>query len=322
MINRCSGFLLSTLFLAAGAVVLTACNDDSVVGPENPAPTMDNIWPHADGNAWIYDLAVRSFAGDPDAVFPADGSMPPLPTMEELHAAMDQDIVFEARGQSDGLYRMAFEGDITTESGVTAQHLTEELFLPVEGLRRVSSHEDRLLGRILAARPDLRGRVACKDIGDELKAPILLGGYAFEATADGIYSYGDVDQDHSWTYLEGDLTVGSEFSIQLLSAFTDDLFLYGRIWNVGDYTVGGMTYANCVECFYLVDLGVTPVVDEFGMPLGNIRAYIFGSVYFAPDIGPVYCHEKSHTVMMGFPAGEAVIMEYEAALTGGLQIRE
>lgn len=309
------------LLIAVCAVIIAGagCDDDCVDCPGTPAPDMDNVWPHADGNAWIYDLEVKGFDGDPSEVVEPGGPLPPLPSMEELHAALDQEIAFPARGQSAGLYRMAFDGDITTDSGVTAQHLTEELFLPDEGGIMKARAGDRLLRRILAVRPDLRAKLPDKDLGDHLDVPLLLGGYAFEATAEGLYSYGDLGTNHSWTYLEGALHEGSEFSIQLLPALGDDLFLYGRIWSVGDQTVGGVTYANCVECFYLADLGVTEVVDENGLPLGLIRLYTYGSVFYAPEVGPVYCHEKSHTTALGFPAGEAVIVEYEAVLGGAIR---
>ena len=99
-----------------------------------------------------------------------------------------------------------------------------------------------LLLSIARARPHCRDAILA-ELGlttDALKSlagarePFFLGGYAFAFEDSGYYWYGDLSNRHSWIYLEGDLlTVGTEFSIQLVPEFIDDAWLYGRIWAVG-----------------------------------------------------------------------------------------
>ena len=64
---------LVALILAASLVLLIAgCFDDEDCPdcpdvPAAPAPSMANIWPHADGAGWLYDLVFTEYArlGEP-----------------------------------------------------------------------------------------------------------------------------------------------------------------------------------------------------------------------------------------------------------------
>ncbi len=318
--NLLTSSLLILLLAAAGC-----SDDDCATCPGDDSadlePTIANVWPNADGNVWIYDNATAAFEGDPDEQSDPDDPLPELPSMETLHARLVEPVPFAPLGSSDGLYRMAFDGDVTTHSDVTAQNLTEELFNPAAGMRLLPNREERLRELILTLRPDLRpkGEPKPRDkaAGDELEVPLLMGGYAFDATEAGLYSYGDISTNHSWIYLESDLSVGHEFTMQLVPELADDIFLYGRIWSVGELAIGERTYENCVECFYLIDMGVQVATDENGVVLYWGRAYLYGSVYYSPGVGPIRCHQRAHLVPDPIlQDGEGGILEIVAEISG------
>lgn len=318
---------LALALLLAPVVLPTAGCDDTdcpqcpPVDPPTPDPTIANVWPHADGDTWIHDLQVRGYEGDPAEVLDPEEPVPPLPDLETLYARLQAPVTRPPLGASAGLYRLSFDGEVTTDAGVTAQHLREELFDASWVKRPLAPHPDRLRARILAARPDLRARrpAAGKELGDELQAPLLMGGYAFAAAADGLYGYGDLNDDYSWVYLESDLTVGHEFSMQLVPDLADDVWLHGRIWSVGDLTIGGRTHEKCVECFYAIDLGVVEATDEGGQVIGRWRPLILGVVHYAPTLGPVACEQMDIVLADVLQDADPGILVTSAALSG-LQI--
>ena len=118
------------------------------------------------------------------------------------------------------------------------------------------------------------------------------GECAFSSEDDGYYAYGDLDTEHSWIFLQGDLSVGSEFSLQLVPDLADDIWLYGRIWSIGDRTVGGEAGSNVLECMYVIDMGIQEATDEQGGVLGEYRSYMYYSVLFAPEYGPIMSTER------------------------------
>jgi hypothetical protein len=285
------------LLLAAAGCNDDDC-DDGLTTPPADQPTMANIWPHADGNDWVYDLEFNVHAAQ-EAVDP----VPPLPTMAELHTALGQPIATEQISSDPGLYRLTFEGNVTTDTGVTGQNLVERVYDVVWEERKSASPagDDDFLRTLARSRPDLRPAIA-ERLGlpaesldkslDEAGHLFFLGAYAFAAEDSGYFGYGDLNTQHAWVYLEGDLEVGSTFSLQLVPDLTDDVWLYGEIWSVGDREVGGVQYANVVECMYLVDMGIANVTDAYGNPEGEFRSYMYGVTLFVPELGPVACQER------------------------------
>ncbi len=291
--------ILSCLLLVA----LLGCNDDNCIdcpdGGSDPEPTMANLWPHADGTGWIYDFAYGEYEG------PAvTDSAPPLPSLQELHDALDVPVTGVVINEGLGLYRLRFDGIVTTDSGVLAQNIVGTLYNEAEksgtGTVGASDGERRLLQLIARVRPDLRPRILAR-LGanaDALKSldgvdlPYFLGGYAFASEDSGYYGYGDLNTSHSWVYLEGDLAVGSRFSLQLLPDLTDDIWLYGQIWSIGDRFVGGVAWPNVLECMYAIDLGLVQLTDEGGGTIGEFRPCLYGSTLFAPEFGPIAGRER------------------------------
>lgn len=312
---------LPCLFLA----ILAGCNDDECVecpGPTaDPEPTMANLWPHADGTSWIYDIDYREYDGPP-LLDPA----PPLPSIQELHDALNAPAEGDLLEEDEGLYRLQFDGNRTTESGVVAQNLVGTLYNetgPAAARTAGAADGERRLLRLIArARPDLRPRILDRlgETANVLKnldgatPPYFLGGYAFACEDSGYYGYGDLNTDHSWVYLEGDLTVGSQFSIQLIPDLVDDIVLYGQIWAIGDRVIGGVTWPNVLECMYVIDMGLMESTDENGEVIGEFRPYICCTTLYAPGFGPIASRERQvlgTDEILGEPGG---VMEYECVL--------
>jgi hypothetical protein len=306
------------LAVAAAVVVLVpACNDDDcpTCPGATPRPTMANIWPHADGTAWTFEGAARR------SEVPLPVKAAEVPTMDELHAALAEPIPGIVTDVLEGLYRMELDGMITTESGATGQKVVQTFFQEEDPS---SAGVDPLLALVARARPDLRPAIAArcgleaKDFGEVSQGPYFLGGYCFSAEEDGYYGYGDIDQDHSWVYLAEGVAVGTEFSLQLVPALADDVWLTGKVWSLGDRTVSGVDYANVLEVMYLVDMGMTTVTDETGNLVGTMHPYIYGHSFFVPDLGPVAGVERR--VLPPLEPGEkspgAEYYEYEMDLVG------
>ena len=107
-------FLLSVI--AVGLLLLvSACNDDDdcIDCPDagTPDPTMANIWPHADGTAWTFDVVYRELETI-QGIQPADTA--PLGT-EELHDALQAPMPGMVTKEEEGLFRFTFDGTITTQ---------------------------------------------------------------------------------------------------------------------------------------------------------------------------------------------------------------
>ncbi len=191
-------------------ISLTACNDDDdpTIPGENPAPTLANIWPHADDSTWDFDLAYKEF----DLPFPEEAKgdtsyTDGLPDMAALRADLQNPPSGTPTINETGIFRIELDGEVTTDSGVTTQNMATFLYfeLPDKGpdqILTIKNASDPLLQMIADTCPDLRDAIlpfldlAAKD-ADDVKQPILLNGYAFSAEDDGYYSYGDVDADHS-----------------------------------------------------------------------------------------------------------------------------
>jgi len=282
---------LTVMLLASALLVaVSACRDDD--GPR-VRTTMANIWPHADGTSWTYEMDYTEY-------MLGDGwGGDELPSMESLHAALQKPLARTPAVPEAFIYGMAFDGMVTTAAGVEAQRLVETLE-PVASDSRfdtgsvVEPGSRRLLRLIARARPDLRA-AALEILGDEALSvksmfspfPVFIGGNNFAYEDSGYYGYGDLHADHSWIYLEGGLRAGEEFKLQLARGLANDIWLYGRTWSVGGRRIDGVWFSDIVEYMYVVDLGVQQVVNEEGEPMGTFRSYVYGNVFYCPEVGPV-----------------------------------
>ncbi len=293
--------ILTGLICCILVFVLAACiDDDNPVCPDNESlePTLANIWPHSDGNTWTFDVTYQEYHNPEEIIARLDTSnYDDIPSMHTLHTQLQESLPGSLSFAASGLYQLAFDGQVVTESGVTAQNVSQIYYLEMDNQNSpqiclAQETSDPLLQLIYQSRPDLRQTIGpllnaeIKNI-ENLSPPMFLGGYAFAFEDTGYFGYGDLNENHSWIYLDSSLEVGTEFAIQLVPMITDDIWLYGRIWSKGSLVVNGNEFEKVVECMYLLDLGMQHLIDEEGNDIGDCHPYIYGTTHFAPGVGPV-----------------------------------
>ena len=286
--------ILILLVLAAVVGLSGACDDDD--GVPSIRPTMADIWPHADGSTWTYEMSFRMYE---DALLAEVGD---LPTLEELRRDLETPLKGTPDTTLTSLYTLAFEGMTTTSTGVQAQNLAEYVE-DVRGTGRstpsVPGGPSRLLRALAASGSGTKAAPALdgfEPIGGP-PTPLFLRGGAFAYEDTGYYGYGGGHTDHAWIYLEGDLSEGSSFSLQVAPGVVDGIRLFGQVRNAGTERIGRVFYRNVLECMYVYDLGEISVLDESGTVLGTTHSFIYGWILFAPGIGPVASRERSRVVM-------------------------
>lgn len=301
-------------WVVAGIIVLALCagcwNDDDGGGPIRP--TLDSVWPNADGNAWTYALAMSARAGMGPPIYGTPEEVPSLPSWTELAELLDAAATGAPADTGTGVMRLRFDGMITTEGGAAAQYLAEEYYESTNsGLtRRTPDLRWQFLRVLATARPDLSGALRVLPGGPAaleptryLDPPLFLHGYAWEKTTERIAGYGDLNDEISWLFLESNLGAGHEFTLQLVPELADDVYLHGRIGDRRDIAVETGVYRGCIECLYVVDYGVVNLTSESGGSLGYCRPLSVGIIVYAPGVGPVYSHERhllpSNTLLGG-----------------------
>ena len=133
-----------------------------------------------------------------------------------------------------------------------------------------------------------------------LSMPNLIHGGAWEKTAEWIGTYNDLSARLAWKFLADDITVGSEFSYQLVPDFSDDTFLHGRVHRQMSVETEVGTFEKALDCLYILDWGISTATDTQGEVVGYFRVFDYGRVIYAPTIGPVYSSER-WTVEPGNP---------------------
>lgn len=307
IISLCiAGFLLALS-------LMWGCNDDEC--PVCPDPvitaTIDNIWPNADGNWWQYEYSWRVWDQDP-ITFVNEIDVPAAPTLDTIEAILGSHPIGTNVSILDRRYRLLFAGIDTTDSGVIAQNLEQLIYDPPPTLAPVQTvhGEEALYLRILAVRPDLRGKLlpflASSDqrISEELLAgvfmaprqvmdlgPILLHDGAWWKTTEWIGTYGDLESRLAWKFLEANLTPGAEFSYQLVPSQASDVWMHCRVMRTVNVNTPAGSFAGALELIYLIDYGVQEY--DLIIPAQYARLIDFGSVVYAPNYGPVYSYERN-----------------------------
>lgn len=262
-------------------------------------PTIANVWPNEDGRSWTFRELYREWPWDipPTA---EDPSSLTLPTLDEVAALLDTLRPGAGPDPVTFQYRLRFNGEITTQSGVTAQNL-EFSFPPAlpAPATLAGPPGSAFLAELSRARPDLRARIEARlgaspartaDHGPP--APLLVHGYAWRLTRNWIGTYGDLDTLLAWKFVSGDLRPGAEFTFQLVPSLADDVFLHAKVRREREVETPGGTVERAVEVVYLIDYGMPPVVDVGSSAAGFLRAYSIGSVTYAPEVGPVESRER------------------------------
>jgi hypothetical protein len=163
---------------------------------------------------------------------------------------------------------------------------------------------------ISVARPDLAAKIAARwpaAIRTESAAaaasvhpPTFLFGYAWEKTSEYIGSYGDLNTELAWKYLEANLRPGSSFTMQLIPDLTDNVFLHARVLREHTSITDAGAFRRALQVLYLVDFGVSFGTDVGGNVTGYYRVYSYGTVDYVPGVGPVASYERAY-VSPGLP---------------------
>jgi hypothetical protein len=333
-------FHVALVVLAALATLgFPGCPEEDVTGPGGggspTALTMSNCWPNDDQRYWTYATTYRDLADEAFTYVP-EGQPPATVSLDVVRRLLD-DSVPQGTGAIQYLFGLHFDGMKTTHSGVTAQNLVES-FPPITtaGAAIPFAAEDRLLARIAEARPDLRARIEARrpgllarlrlagPIGGGVllpRGPEFIFGYAWIKTPAWIGTYGDADTLPAWRFLEADVHPGHQFTHQLVPSLASDVWLRASVERKTTVVVpGGRTVSNALEVLYLVDYGVSSATDETGNVIGSFRAFDYGTVIYAPGVGPARVHER-HMGMAGMTRTHGMT-ELELTLQAtGLPIR-
>jgi hypothetical protein len=256
-------------------------------------PTLDNIWPNADQTEWTFYFRRITANEWPQGWYPTPEDVPPLPTWDQVKVYLSESITADSLSWSEGTYRMWFDGERTTAAGVTAQNLLVDIAavggtradLPPPGGPRAELARRLSLVR---QRPDSR-----TELVEPIAQPLFIHGGAWKKTHYWIGTYDDESRDPAWKFLTNDLKPGSEFTHQLIPDLADNVFLHGRVDRRFDYVTGKGIIHNCLECYYLIDYGLSEVYTVEGQVLGFQRWFAYGRVVYAPEIGPLSCLERT-----------------------------
>jgi len=240
-------------------LVFASCSDDDPAQPETPAtPTFTNIWPASPGNYWAYQLTNHHYETGL-GLYDTPEETPLVPDMDTLYASLGEIPELPPAETSRGNFRLEFSEDVSTEPGTVKMSM-------------VTSTEN-LEGTPTPPSPLWLG-IDWVHSGDRIST--LVGSFM------------------GWLHLDSDLTPGHEFSAELPSMV--ETHLNSRVERIRTCEVADRSYENCLEVFYVLDMGIQTVINEHGQVLGYYHPYGFGFVVYAPEIGPIVCREK---IMLG-----------------------
>ena len=284
-----------------------------------PRANLRNIWPNEDGRRWSYRIDQREWTGNEPRVFATEAEVPPIPSFDDVAALLGNHPIGSNPVAESGGYALKFNGTKTTLSGATGQNLESSFFDLADTSARLladvagaaSGAETAGFIRALArARPDLREKIegrwpdAARTLApagiSSVYEPLFLFGNAFVKTREYIGSYGDLNLDLSWKYLESDLRPGSEFSMQLIPDLADNVFLHVRVLRESTVETAIGSLPHSIVVLYRVDYGVSEVTNELGDPIGWSRYFGYGTITYAPRVGPVASYERP-LVQVGLP---------------------
>jgi len=253
----------------ACVLALATCLALSAPAAAQP-PTMDALWPNDDGRAWRYEQHYEEFFPNPQLI--------------------------------DNQVRIIFDGTTTAPNGISTQYLREDLVAgPALSSALGAAVTDRLLLAVWTARPDLRAAIQqavadapCPQFHPAGQIAVLLGGeFAWRKTTDEVAAWRcNLADTRSWLWLVSDLTLGHQFSLQLLPDLAADISLHGTIAAIEPVTVPAGNFQDCVRVDYVIDYGTSACTDDVGNPIGTSRAETHGHVHYAPNIGPVESSEQ------------------------------
>ena len=297
--GRIEAFFAVLILALMLTMIVTGCSDNTckpvICGPK---PTLENIWPNDDQRFWEYDYTVRGWSGGLyDTLYETEGEVPPAPSFDYIEDLLENHPVGEDVNTSSGTYRMKFDGDSTSDYGVTAQALKDTVYLDGLAVSRdkAASARDVILGLAMPVDQTmsslLLGSMRAEDTFPSY--PLLIHGGFWEKNDAWIGTYCEIDTNLCWKFLEEDLEPGHEFTHQLVPGISDKAFLQCKVLSIGNVEIGGQLYPNALECVYIVDYGAYQFTSTGGASIGWGRTYDYGVVVYAPQAGPLYSYERS-----------------------------
>lgn len=243
------------LFGLVAIEIVSGCGGDSPTVPRNDAvPSFENIWPAAVGNHWTYEL-VTSTSSVAETLYATAAEVPPVPPMEQLYEALMAPIGAAPVLDGSGTFHLRFVEDVSPNADTVAMLMSQETVA----------------------------------VSGEPGAPMALyKGAVWTRSATQIRYYGSGNID--WVHLVGSLEPGYEFAVPV-PFLGGDASLNTTVWRTRSYAALGTTYPNCIECFYVLDFGVAPVGTAYQID-GYFHPFAYGVIIYAPELGPVYCHER------------------------------
>lgn len=316
---------LAFVLVSLASLGFAGCED--LTGPSGgggkSSLTLSNLWPNEDGRYWRYDARTAMLEQDAFAPLPPGSNVPPI-TLAAVREMLKEPVTEQPGFADEYEFLLQFDGQITTGSGVTAQWLREIYPWTSPGLRALpaAGPGERFLQRLAAARPDLRARLAAiAPAGPEADirrfGPYFIHGYAWRKTPAWIGTYGDVDTLLAWKFLEAMVRPGHTFSHRLVPSLATDIWLHASVERrVAVQTPDGETVSNAIEVLYLIDFGVSSETDAMGNVLGRYRMFDYGTVTYAPGVGPVRDYERRFAYIGQGSTLGAVLLEMDLTDTG------
>lgn len=243
------------MFWFMAIAMLSGCGGDDPTAPRNDAaPNFENIWPAAVGNHWTYELSTSS-SSVAETLYATAAEVPAVPPMEQLYEALRAPVGAAPVLDGSGTFQLRFVEDVSPNVDTVAMLLSKET---------------------LAA-------------SGEPAVPMALSkGSIWMRFATQIRYYGSGNID--WVHLIESLDPGYEFTVPV-PFLGRDASLTTKVWRTRSYSALGITYPNCIECFYVLDFGVVPYGTAYEID-GYFRPFAYGVIVYAPELGPVYCHER------------------------------
>ncbi len=276
-------------------------------GAVGQGTALRNIWPNEDGRSWEYSLLQRAWDRPIPHFYDRPALVPPAPRLDVVMGLLRRHPIGRHLVASDGRYTMRFNGLKTTLSGATGQNLETQLLFPPVAASAAAAPIAPIEGPIgfmaalERARPDIARKAGSRGgpprapsaIIPELFAPTFLFGYAWEKTDQYIGSYGDLNTELAWKYLDANLRPGSSFRMQLVPDLADDVFLHARVLSQQTAFSGTGAVRSAIQVLYLIDFGVGEWTDVNGNTVGFTRVYSYGTITYAPGVGPVASYERN-----------------------------
>jgi hypothetical protein len=270
-----------SLTLASMLLLACGCGDSATDAADGDASvSLDEVWPNDDGRSWSFDLAGRKWS---QQAVPTAQPIE-LPSSDALWIELWSTPTPEPDASCSATLRLRFDGMLTTDSGVTAQNLTESIDPPLPaGWRSLT----------------------------------FLHGCAWERTDAWIGGYGDVDRALAWVFLDAGLRRGHHFAHAIAPTMDPDLMLHGWVRAIHDFELNGGEYLDCIEVLYCLDFGVQAYGSEDGGQSGYVRPYHVGVVVYAPGIGPIFARELRQFVSGVNTMSDGRLELFEAMLIAG-----